>query len=251
MNNILEAVKIVKIYEDETEPVLKKINLSVDEGEFLAVMGRSGSGKSTLLYNISGMDSLTQGSIKFSGTELMSMKEDEISKMRLEYMGFIFQHSYLLKTLSVRDNILLPAMKLKKESKKDIIKKADTLMKRLDISEIGNHDITKISGGQLQRAAVCRALMNSPKIIYADEPTGALNSSAAAEVMDILCSINHEGTTILLVTHDANVAARADRVIFLSDGRIQSELRLGKFKDTREVEERNKKMVKWLKEQGF
>ena len=133
--------------------------------------------------------------------------------------------------MSIRDNIILPAYKAAVKSKAEISKYADALMRKLGIDKVGSRDITKVSGGQLQRAAICRALINQPMILFCDEPTGALNSSASVEVMNILNAVNREGTTILLVTHDVKVAARADRVIYFADGKIESEFILGKYNE--------------------
>ena len=168
-------------------------------------------GKSTLLYNISGMDRPTGGQVIFDGEDISGLSDEEMSQIRLNKMGFIFQHSHLLKTLSIKENIALPGIKAGKKPRNMVMNDTKKLMDRVGIGNIGGHDITKVSGGQLQRAAICRALINSPNIIFADEPTGALNSSTSSEVMNILNDINQNGTTLLVVTHDIKVAARADR----------------------------------------
>jgi len=173
-----------------------------------------------------------------------------MSNLRLKKMGFIFQQSHLLKTLSIRDNIVLPGFKAKSETRENVNAYAEELMKRTGIDQIGDHDIKKVSGGQLQRAAICRALINHPDIIFGDEPTGALNSGASKEIMNIINEVNGEGTTVMLVTHDAKVAARADRVIFLADGNITDEITLGKYEE-KNFSEREKKMAEWLGKQGF
>ncbi|MDW7674382.1 MAG: ABC transporter ATP-binding protein [Bacillota bacterium] len=255
MKIILEAKDLCKVFgkskEDETM-VLKGINLQVKEGEFVAIMGQSGSGKSTLLYNISGMDRLTSGQVLFDGNDISSLSDEEISKVRLHKMGFIFQHSHLLKFLSIKENIMLPGIKAEKKSRDQIVYDANRLMEKVGIESIGGHDITKVSGGQLQRAAICRALINNPDIIYGDEPTGALNSGASQEIMNILNDINQNGTTLLIVTHDSKVAARADRVIYLSDGNIETEYSLGKYnRENDSLKEREDDMAKWLKLRGF
>ncbi|RKD32471.1 ABC transporter ATP-binding protein [Thermohalobacter berrensis] len=255
MKTILEAKDVCKVFgksrEDETM-VLKRINLQIEEGEFVAIMGQSGSGKSTLLYNISGMDRLTSGQVVFDGEDISDLSDEEISKVRLYRMGFIFQHSHLLKTLSIRENIMLPGINAGKKSRVQILNDANRLMEMVGIESIGGHDITKVSGGQLQRAAICRALINNPDIIYGDEPTGALNSRASQEVMNILNDINQNGTTLLIVTHDSKVAARADRVIYLSDGKIETEHLLGKYnREDDSLKERENNLIKWLKLRGF
>lgn len=144
-------------------------------------------------------------------------------------MGFIFQHSYLLKNLPIRDNIVLPGFKSGKLSREKVNQHVDELMVKTGIDNVAKHDIKKVSGGQLQRAAICRALINQPDILFGDEPTGALNSSTSRDVMDIINTVNTEGTTVIIVTHDAKVAAWAGRVIFLMDGKIHDELTLGKY----------------------
>jgi putative ABC transport system ATP-binding protein len=249
---ILKVENLCKSFENTR--VLDQINLTVQEGEFLAIMGQSGSGKSTLLYSISGMDRPTSGRILFLGNDISGLKDEEISELRLKRMGFIFQQPYLLKNLSIRDNIVLPGFKAGTLSREEVNQNANTLMEKTGIAPIAHHDIKKVSGGQLQRASICRALINQPDILFGDEPTGALNSSATKEVMDIINKINAEGRTVILVTHDAKVAARADRVIFLTDGHIHDELEMGKYESASNGEkhaDREKRLSEWLEKQGF
>lgn len=248
MQAILEAKHLYKEYEG-TE-ILRDIQLAIRQGEFVAVMGQSGGGKSTLLYNISGMDKATRGEIIFEGKNMEHLPEKEMSRLRLARMGFIFQKANLLKNLSIRDNIIFPGLSLKEVSKHELREQAEALMQRTGIAEIADHDIRKVSGGQLQRAAICRALINQPDILFGDEPTGALNSSATKEVLDIFGEIHKEGKAILLVTHDAKVAARADRVIYLEDGSIKDELELGSYTEDLQSE-REQKMQTWLGCMGF
>nr|WP_300006268.1 ABC transporter ATP-binding protein [Tissierella sp.] len=248
MKTILKVEGLFKEF-DEIK-ILRGINLQVKYGEFVAIMGQSGSGKSTLLYNISGMDTPSEGLVCFDGEDISKFDDEKMSKIRLKKMGFVFQKSHLLKTLSIRDNIVLPAFKAKIKTRKDVNLFAEELMQRVGIEAIKDREISKVSGGQLQRAAICRALINSPEIIFGDEPTGALNSSASKEIMDIINEINKQGTTVILVTHDAKVAARADRVIFLSDGNIKDEINLGKYDGVSSFQ-REDKMVGWLGEQVF
>jgi putative ABC transport system ATP-binding protein len=250
MKTILKAEGLCKEFDGTA--VLKGIDVSVNEGEFVAIMGRSGSGKSTLLYNISGMDRATGGEISFDGEDISKINDEKMSNIRLKKMGFIFQQSHLLKTLSIRDNIVLPGFKAKNGGREKVNAYAEELMKRTGITQIADHDIKKVSGGQLQRAAICRALINHPNIIFGDEPTGALNSGATKEIMDIINEVNAGGTTVMLVTHDAKVAARADRVIFLSDGKITDEIVLGRYRaDEQEKSFREKRLSEWLEKQGF
>ncbi len=249
MKTILDVKNLCKSF-GETQ-VLHNINFKVNEGEFVAIMGQSGSGKSTMLYNISGMDRPTSGNVFLSGEDISKVDEEKLSSIRLNRMGFIFQHSYLLKNLSIRDNIVLPGFKSGKYSREKVSKNAESIMKKTGIISVADHDIKKVSGGQLQRAAICRALINKPDILFGDEPTGALNSSTTKEVMDNINDINIEGTTVIIVTHDAKVAARASRVIFIMDGSINDELELGKYNGNKDNSFRDKKLTQWLDKQGF
>lgn len=254
MKNILEAKNLNKIFRvnKNQNHVLKDVSLQIEQGEFVAVMGPSGSGKSTLLYNISGMDRMTGGSVVFNGQKLEALSEDELSRLRLRKMGFIFQQIHLLKNLTIRDNIIVSAYLAKERSRKEINRKAMKLMEKTGITELAENDITQASGGQLQRAAICRALINDPDIIYGDEPTGALNSKSANEIMDILADINQSGTTILLVTHDVKVASKTERVLFMLDGEIDGEYRPGKYvKENSDDKGREEELLQWLLKMGF
>lgn len=231
MNSIITGKNIVKIFgkAGEQDKVLNGVNIEIAKGEFVAIMGPSGSGKSTLLFALSGMDEITSGSVKFGDTEISKLSENELADVRRTKMGFVFQQPTMLKNLNLLDNIILPTMH---KGKKDIMKltqRSKNLMKKTGIFGLENRDIMEVSGGQLQRTGICRSLMNEPDILFADEPTGALNSKSAEEIMELLLDINKEGTAILLVTHDAKVAARADRVLFMKDGNIVSELLLQKL----------------------
>ncbi|MDF2873249.1 MAG: transporter ATP-binding protein [Anaerocolumna sp.] len=200
--------------------VLQDISFEINKEDFVAIMGPSGSGKSTLLYSISGMDSISDGRVLFEGINISEMQEDELSGFRLTKMGFVFQNAQMLKNLSVLDNITLPGLVAQKESAGDIRKRALKLMKRMEIEGIQERDIREVSGGQLQRASICRAMINNPEILFLDEPTGALNSSAADQVFAILEGLNREGMTIMTVTHDPHVASKARKVIYIRDGQI-------------------------------
>lgn len=235
--------------------VLRNVNLKIEEGEMVAVMGPSGSGKSTLLYTVSGMDHATAGKVSFFGKDIQNLKARQMSDLRLTEMGFIFQQMYMLKNLTIYDNIVLPAYQANEEKGKknrsEINERAKELMRKLNIIDVAENDITEVSGGQLQRACICRSLINHPKMIFADEPTGALNQQNSKEVMKELCEINKEGTTIMLVTHDSKVAAKCDRVLYIEDGMIKGEKVLGKFNEGMEVKERERKLAAWLLEMGW
>ena len=228
MVTVIETKDLCKTYVVDKRQinVLKNVNLKVDEGEMVAIMGPSGSGKSTLLYSISGMDQPTSGRVLFDGEDISKMKSADLAETRLDKMGFIFQQMYMMKNLTILDNILLPAIESKKGgSREDKIKKGEDLMRKLGIIEVADNDINEVSGGQLQRACICRSMINSPMILFADEPTGALNRTSSNEVMDELVKLNEEGTTIMMVTHDAKVASRCSRVLYIVDGNIKGEYR--------------------------
>lgn len=252
MESIVTGKNIVKTFGTGAEQAkaLNSVNAEIGKGEFVAVMGPSGSGKSTLLYALSGMDTITSGSVKFRDTELSKLREEELADVRRTKMGFIFQQPTMLKNLNLLDNIVLPTARDGKKAAAKLTQKARTLMKKTGIDGLENRDTTEVSGGQLQRAGICRALMNDPEILFADEPTGALNSKSAEEIMGLLGDINREGTAILLVTHDAKVAARADRVLFTKDGNIVSDLPLQKF-GGRDVEARTDKILAKMADVGI
>lgn len=235
---------------DPPTQVLNGIDLDVHEGEFLVVMGASGSGKSTLLYSISGMDRPTSGEVRLGDTDLTDLDDDAMSAVRLTRMGFVFQQAYLLENLNVRDNILLPALKAAPEDRDAVVARADALMERFGIAQLRHHGITQVSGGQLQRASICRALAGEPAILFADEPTGALNSSMTADVMDTLTAVHQDGTTIVMVTHDPSVAARGDRVVYLRDGLVVDARELGAW-SPEAAAQREDDLLAWLRIQGF
>lgn len=253
MSTVIETRDLCKTYivNKQSNNVLQNVNLRVEEGEFVSVMGPSGSGKSTLLYTVSGMDKVTAGSVLFDGEEISSMKENELINLRLIKMGFVFQQMYMMKKLSVLDNIVLPGFQAKIKSREEVRKDAEELMRKLGIIDESDREITEVSGGQLQRACLCRALINHPKVIFADEPTGALNSKASGEVMDRLLDANRMGTTILMVTHSERVASISDKIIYLVDGNIQGELKLGKMNVGEDAVSRERKLRKWLEEMGW
>jgi len=255
MTALLESKQLCKSFvlgNDNEYTVLSDVDLAIEPGEFVSVMGPSGSGKSTLLYNISGMDRAKSGNVLFNGQDITALSEEALADVRLTGMGFVFQHIHLLKNLSIFDNIVLPAYLAKEESHDEINQRAEALMEQVGVAHLADNDITQASGGQLQRVGICRALINKPDILFGDEPTGALNSKAAAEIMDLLTEINNSGTTIMLVTHDVKVAARTERVIFMLDGQIVAEKQLGKpSANGTEAKEREERLSSWLTELGF
>lgn len=218
MKKILSGKNIVKTYGKgtKTSNALDGVTVDIVHGEFVAVMGPSGCGKSTLLFALSATDSIDSGTIEFDSTELSQLSEDKLADIRRMKMGFVFQQPTMLKNLNILDNIILPGLQENRKNADRHTQKAKELMRKTGILELQTRDISEVSGGQLQRAGICRALMNEPKILFADEPTGALNSKSSEGIMDLMSDINNSGTAILLVTHDTKVASRADRSSRLS-----------------------------------
>lgn len=257
METILEVKDLCKTYivNKIQNNVLRNVNFKLNEGEFVAVMGPSGSGKSTMLYTVSGMDRLTAGEVIFSGKSIGELSDKKMAEVRLNEMGFVFQQMHMLRNLSIYDNIIVSAYHSEQGRTKDgrakINEHALELMRKLEIIDIADNDITEVSGGQLQRACICRSLINHPKLLFADEPTGSLNSKASKEVMDEMNLLNREGTTILLVTHDVKVAAKTDKVLYIMDGNIQGEFELGKLKSDSNIKEREKSLNSWLLDMGW
>ncbi|MDF2545923.1 MAG: transporter ATP-binding protein [Anaerosolibacter sp.] len=252
MKKIIIGENIVKSFGegDEKRNVLDVVSVEINEGEFVSVMGPSGSGKSTLMFALSGMDGIDDGKVVFDGRDLSALRENELADIRRTEMGFVFQQPTLLKNLNILDNIIIPSMRDNRKNAAEITEKARALMKKVSIEELEKRDITQVSGGQLQRAGICRALMSNPKIIFGDEPTGALNSKSAQEIMNIFSEINANGTAVMLVTHDATVAARTERIMFMRDGKIVSEMRLPKFIGT-DINDRMEKVTAKMREIGI
>lgn len=254
MKKIIVCENIVKSFGegDEKRNVLDGVSVEINEGEFVSVMGPSGSGKSTLMFALSGMDSVDDGKVVFDGRDLSTLSENELADIRRTKMGFVFQQPTLLKNLNILDNIILPSMRDHRDNAGKITEKARTLMKKADIIELEKRDITQASGGQLQRVGICRALMSHPKIIFGDEPTGALNSKSANEIMKLLAEIHRSGTMILLVTHDVKVAAKTERVLYMFDGKIAGEYLAGAYdEDCDDLKSREERLTSWLAEMKF
>lgn len=248
MGNLLRVEKLCK------SNIVNEVSFGVNEGEMVAIMGPSGSGKSTLLYNISGMDTPDSGKVYLKDKETTSLSEDEKALLRLHHIGFVFQQMNMMENLNIIDNILLPALQADKEKKKEKVGRskleayARELMKKLSIEGLEERKINEVSGGQLQRACICRSLMNRPEILFADEPTGALNKSASNEVMDTLVALNNEGTTVLMVTHDSRMASRCGRILYLVDGKIQGEFVVDK---TLDIKKREETVNQWLSDMAW
>ncbi|MGB0385023.1 MAG: ABC transporter ATP-binding protein [Ardenticatenaceae bacterium] len=218
--NILEAKEVTKTYKIDGRPisVLKDISLSIAQGEFVVLIGSSGSGKSTLLSLLSGLDSPSQGRIFVEGRDITDFSEDDLAPLRNQTIGFVFQSFHLVPSLTARENVMFPA-ELRQD--REAGAKADALLRRVGLQDRSNNFTHQLSGGEKQRVAICRALINNPKILFADEPTGNLDSKNGQAILDLLFELQKERqTTLVLVTHDTQIAKLADREIMLRDGRV-------------------------------
>ncbi|MDF2905877.1 MAG: transporter related [Herbinix sp.] len=227
MSTILELKNVNKIYgTDIQNQVLYDINLTFEEGSFNSIIGQSGSGKSTLLNIIGTLDKATSGEVLISGVNVEKMSSNQLADLRNRTLGFVFQFHYLLPEFTALENVLMPYLIQNRKITKDIIKKAEETMRLVGLEKVKNNLATKMSGGQQQRTAIARALINSPKIILADEPTGNLDSDTTENIYDLMRNINQElGTTFLIITHDRRIAEKADRIVEIKDGRINLDLK--------------------------
>lgn len=251
MSKILEAKDLCKSFSNENvqQHVLKNLNVSVEEGDFVVVMGNSGSGKSTLLYALSGMDRPTLGKVLYENEDISKYTNDNLAKFRKNNCGFVFQQNYLNDNMSVLDNILVAGY-LSNRKKKDIVKQAKELLNRVGLDEkCYNKFPTQLSGGEKQRVAIVRGVINNPKILFADEPTGALNSGNTESVLNVFTELNNSGQTIVMVTHDMKSARRGNRVLYIKDGIITGELVFDKYTGHDEV--RHDILSQFLKEMGW
>lgn len=252
MNSVIIKTNLVcKSYvtDGEVNNVIKNLSLEIYKDDFTVIMGSSGSGKSTLLYLLSGMDSITSGEVFLNDKNITKCKENEMAATRKDKIGFVFQGINLIPDLTIRENILSPTYK-KKMNKLLIDKKIDNLLDQMDLSEHRKKFPSQLSGGQRQRAAICRALINEPDILFADEPTGALNSQAGESVLDIFTKIHEKGQSVVMVTHDLKAAVRGNRIIFLRDGRIDGELRLNDYESST-AKKREAVLYDFLMERGW
>lgn len=229
--------------------VLKNIDLKLYRGDFTVIMGASGAGKSTLLYALSGMDTPSLGTITFQDQVISDLNSDELAVFRRRYCGFVFQQIYLLDGMSVMDNVLSAGLLVNKD-KQAVVERTKKLFEAVGIStETSRKFPTQISGGEAQRVGIVRALINSPEILFADEPTGALNSKTGLDVLDTLTKFNEQGQSVVMVTHDMRSARRGNRILYLKDGVILGECDLGKY--VRGDKERHEKLSDFLLKMGW
>lgn len=238
---ILSARNVQKTFANSGKQVhvLTNVDLDVYSGDFTVIMGSSGSGKSTLLYALSGMDGPTAGEVVYSrpeseGTEIKisGLKESKLADIRVKDFGFVFQQMHLVSNLTLFENVAVTGYLDKTRSASDTRKRADELLGRVGLEEVKKHLPSRVSGGEQQRCAIARAVINKPVLLFADEPTGALNRHNTTEVLNLLSELNREGQSIVMVTHDIKAAVRADRILYLDDGNIVGELELTKYGET-------------------
>lgn len=227
-NTILKAVDVCKSFANDgvQNHVLNMVNLDINEGDFTVIMGSSGSGKSTLLYSLSCMDSITSGKVFYKGAEISGMKENKLAAIRAKEFGFVFQQTHLVSNLTLFENVAVTGYLDKTKSGKQVKERADLLLEQVNVSTAKKRLPMHVSGGEAQRAAIARALINEPGIIFADEPTGALNKSNTQDILHLLTKINSTGQSILMVTHDVRAAVRATRLLYLEDGKIIGEMQM-------------------------
>lgn len=247
-SNIIKVQQLSKHYENHK--ILENIDLDIFESDFTVIMGPSGAGKSTLLQNISTMDKPTSGKVIFNQQDLTQFTDKKLSQFRKKDIGFIFQSFNLIEHLSVLENVCLPGLLLKSESKQQVIQRAKQLLTGLGLDGHMDQAITHLSGGQKQRVAIARSLINQPKILFADEPTGALDSTSGIEVLDSLTLNNQNGQTIVMVTHDLKAALRADRILFIKDGKIFGDRNFTPY-DASQIKARRTEIESWLQEMGW
>ena len=220
----------------EFNSVLTNVNMDVYSGDFTVIMGSSGSGKSTLLYALSGMDKATAGQVLYyrdgenaEPIDICKTKEKQMSSLRVKDFGFVFQQMHLVSNLSLLENVAVTGYLNKDRSSADTKKKAEELLKRMGLADVMSHLPSRVSGGEQQRCAIARAVINSPSLLFADEPTGALNRKNTTEVLDLMTELNNDGQSIVMVTHDIKAAIRGNRILYLSDGNIVGELELTRY----------------------
>ena len=255
MNNkkeiIIEAKQLKKSFRtgDTEQTIFENLNLNIYKGDFTIIMGSSGAGKSTLMYSLSGMDRPTAGEVVFNGKKITALSDDKLAVFRRKNCGFVFQQIYLLDKMSLMDNVLT-ASALSGENKQDSVKRAKELFELVNIPEITRKKfVSQVSGGEAQRAGIVRAVINKPEVLFADEPTGALNSNNSTAVLDVFSKLHNEGQSIIMVTHDKKTALRGNRVLYVRDGKVFGECNLGVYKEGRK--EREAKLNSFLTEMGW
>lgn len=225
--------------------VLDEVDVDIFEKDFTIIMGSSGAGKSTLLYALSQMDAVTEGTVSYRGQELTRLKEKQLAKLRAEEFGFVFQQTHLVSNLTLYENVAVAGFLGKKGSSSQIQRRAQTLLTQMGVEKAENRLPSQVSGGEAQRAAIARAMIGEPGLLFADEPTGALNRSHTEEVLDLLTALNQSGQSVLMVTHDLRAAVRGNRILYLEDGKILDELELPAYQAAQD-RQREGRISGWL-----
>lgn len=246
---ILSAKDVCKTFSQggTDNQILKSVSADIYEGDFTVIMGASGAGKSTLLYSLSGMDGITSGEVLFDGNKISGLSEKKQAKLRSEHFGFVFQQTHLVSNLTLFENVAVAGYVGKKSDINAVREKALKLLRQMNVDNAKDRLPSQVSGGEAQRAAIARAMINSPELIFADEPTGALNKSNSVEVMRLLSGLNQDGQSILMVTHDVRAAIHGNRVLYMEDGKILDELSLPPYSNNDE-REREQQVNDWLSE---
>lgn len=248
---ILTTQKLCKTFSQSgiQQHVLKNLDLEIREGDFTVIMGASGAGKSTLLYALSGMDRPTLGNIHFAGEEISHMNNDQLAVFRRRNCGFVFQQVFLMDSMNVMDNVMACGL-LAGSERKAVFARAKALFEQVNLREADWRKFpSQLSGGEAQRAGMVRALINTPKVVFADEPTGALNSASGKAVLDVLTQVHQNGQSIVMVTHDLRSARRGNRILYLKDGVVCGECNLGTYISGDRA--RHDKLTAFLKEMGW
>ncbi len=246
-NTVLSAKGLCKSFAHNggQAHILQHIDFELYEGDFTVIMGASGSGKSTLLYALSGMDRATGGEVIYGGRDIVKLRESELAKLRYTEFGFIFQQMHLVSNLTLFENVAVPGYLNKSRSAADVRSRTERLLEQVSVSHVKNQLPSQVSGGEQQRCAVARAVINLPRILFADEPTGALNRKNTTGVLDLLTGLNVAGQSVLMVTHDMRAALRANRILYISDGKMIGELTLPPYKSEDE-NSREAQVNAWL-----
>lgn len=248
-NTLLQGRQVSKVFVQGQvkNKVLNQVDVDIYEKDFTIIMGSSGAGKSTLLYTLSGMDSITEGTVEYKGKQISHMKEKQMAKLRGEQFGFVFQQTHLVSNLTLFENVAVAGLVSKKGSTKEIQERTRNLLSQMGVEKAKDRLPFQVSGGEAQRAAIARAMIGSPGLLFADEPTGALNKSHTEEVLNLLTSLNNSGQSILMVTHDLRAAVRGNRVLYMEDGKILAERILPRYQVTDERARENR-LKEWLSE---
>ncbi len=244
---LLEGTHITKRFGqgEKENTVLGDVSVDIYEGDFTIIMGSSGAGKSTLLYALCGMDKVSEGTVAYKEQEINSLKEKQMARLRANEFGFVFQQTHLVSNLSLFENIAVAGYMGEGQTEKQVRKKAEALLRQMHIEKAKDRYPSEVSGGEAQRAAIARAVVNEPGIVFADEPTGALNKSNTEDVLDLLTMLNQKGQSILMVTHDIHAAARGNRILYLEDGKVLAQKNLLLYEKSNE-RDRETEIHLWL-----